>query len=193
VFINELRSVSLQAATVYIKAVASTTTGASFDLTESGNWTYVGQLNYGIFFGAAATLAGVQILDAGLLWRTTTTGTTAASFNDAEKIARWQLISSAVVATRTVTGTSYTVQSFDEHIIADTTANSITITLDTTLTNGKKIVIHKSAAANSLIIQGDVANALIGTSGSLVTSETFTGQYTNIPYVFTGIYWSIYA
>jgi hypothetical protein len=145
----------------------------------AANWDHLAQDLISVYQPTSTVTAGTLITDNGGLWESNTNHTTALLFDDSEKASWTQLTTGSRAAVRSVTA-NYTVQSWDEVIIVDTTTGNVTITIPLGLGIGKKVTVHKSVAANSMTV---TSTALITSAFGLGTSETFTAQYSNIPYV----------
>lgn len=174
---GELRKITSQGVAVYISSSSERTTTATLDAAELANWTYVSQGAIGSFTVSEAIVEKTKILVSSLLYERTASGTTTASFDDTEK-ASWRILNPPRVEIRTITA-DYTAQEWDEVILVDTTAGNVTVTIPVTLSTGKKVVVHKTVSANSMIV---ASTALVKTNFTLGTTESFNGIYSNIPY-----------
>jgi nitrous oxidase accessory protein NosD len=136
-------------------------------------------------------IVGFQLLKGALIYESTANRLTGATFDDTEK-AFYKIINPVAEEIRTVTA-NYTAKAWDSVIYVDTTAGNVTVTLPNTLVDGKRITVHKLVAANSMIVAGPTATGLVTSGFALAASETFGTRFTNIPYIWNGTYWHIYA
>lgn len=87
----------------------------------------------------------------------------------------------------------YTALVTDDVLLVDTTAGSVIITLPTTFNASKQITVHKLVAANVLTVSSDTASTQVSTAGAVVSTESFTIRFTNLPMFWTGTFWTFYA
>ena len=174
---NEIRRYTMHGTTVYLHSLSTRTTGAVLDSPELASWEYVAQSGFGTFTATGSTIVGQTVMNGSLVYESTSNRIATATFDDAEK-QFWKILNPPRTEVRTVTA-NYTAQEWDEVILVDSTAGNVTVTIPVTLSEGKRVTVHKLVAANSMIV---ASTSMVLTSFAIGTTETFNTQFTNVPY-----------